>query len=302
MSTLRRIYELVDNGVPVIGNIPGKLSGFLSSKEDKKEFNELRNKILLSKNHYKNGEFDKLVKDINLIPDCDVNNSKLTGRFFHRHLEDGSDIYFVYNSDSIANDLEYKFRVTGKIPGLWNAMDGKINNSDNYSIGKAYTSVRIDLQAGESMFIVFRQSTDILTASSSSRKPYEYETIDLSKDWKVTFMKEYGFDATVDFKQLTDWSKPENEDVKYYSGTATYKKELNLNKEQVGSASKIIMDLGNVEMSAEVTINNQRIALLWMPPFRLDVTPYLKEGTNCITINVTNQWTYRLIGDERYPK
>lgn len=301
LSTIRRIYELVNEGVPVIGNIPDRLSGYSSSDKEIKEFQELREKILLSRNHYENGEFNKLVKDINLIPDCDVNNGKLANRFYHRHLKNGSDIYFVYNPDSTANELEYKFRVTGKIPELWNAIDGKTRKSDNFSIGKTYTSVRINLQAGESMFIVFRQPADVLSASPS-KKLYKYETLDLSKDWKVSFMKEYGFGATVDFKQLTDWSKSDNDNVKYYSGTASYQKELVLSKEQVGSASKIIMDLGNVEMSAEVTINNKRIALLWMPPYTLDVTEYLKEGTNNITISVTNQWTNRLIGDERYPR
>ncbi len=39
----------------------------------------------------------------------------------------------------------------------------------------------------------------------------------------------------------------------------------------------------------------------WIAPYTLDVTSALKKGTNTLEIQITNQWTNRLIGDEKLP-
>lgn len=57
--------------------------------------------------------------------------------------------------------------------------------------------------------------------------------------------------------------------------------------------------MGDVQISAEIIINNRNAGVLWMTPFKKDITGYMKPGKNLI--EVTNQWTNRLIGDERYP-
>jgi len=48
---------------------------------------------------------------------------------------------------------------------------------------------------------------------------------------------------------------------------------------------------------AQVSVNGQAAAIVWKPPFRIDVTGLLKPGRNRLEIKVTNQWTNRLIGD-----
>jgi len=40
---------------------------------------------------------------------------------------------------------------------------------------------------------------------------------------------------------------------------------------------------------------------LWKPPFTLDVTNYVKKGSNRLEVKVTNLWPNRLIGDEHLP-
>jgi hypothetical protein len=41
---------------------------------------------------------------------------------------------------------------------------------------------------------------------------------------------------------------------------------------------------------------------LWKPPFRVDVTDYVKPGTNMLEVKVTNLWPNRLIGDADLPE
>jgi hypothetical protein len=48
---------------------------------------------------------------------------------------------------------------------------------------------------------------------------------------------------------------------------------------------------------AEVMVNGKKIGTLWKPPYRIDVTDAIQPGTNQLEINVTNQWTNRILGD-----
>ena len=55
-----------------------------------------------------------------------------------------------------------------------------------------------------------------------------------------------------------------------------------------GKDQRVVLDLGNVEVMAQVTLNGKTFDTLWMPPFELDVTDALKSGTNKIAVRVTS--------------
>ena len=67
------------------------------------------------------------------------------------------------------------------------------------------------------------------------------------------------------------------------------------------SGNRYFLDLGRVEVMAEVRLNGVDLSVLWKPPFRVDVTRALQPGRNRLEVKVTNLWPNRLIGDERYP-
>jgi hypothetical protein len=52
---------------------------------------------------------------------------------------------------------------------------------------------------------------------------------------------------------------------------------------------------------AEVFLNGKKLATLWKPPFRVDLTAAARAGTNQMEIRVVNLWPNRLIGDEQLP-
>jgi hypothetical protein len=52
---------------------------------------------------------------------------------------------------------------------------------------------------------------------------------------------------------------------------------------------------------ATVEINGKEIGVLWFPPFKVDITDFVKAGSNTLKISVTNTWANRLTGDEQYP-
>ena len=63
----------------------------------------------------------------------------------------------------------------------------------------------------------------------------------------------------------------------------------------------MFLDLGKVVNLAEVTVNGKNLAVLWKPPYLVEVTDAVKHGTNRLRIEVTNTWKNRLIGDESLP-
>jgi len=57
-----------------------------------------------------------------------------------------------------------------------------------------------------------------------------------------------------------------------------------------------------VKNIAEVSLNGKPLGILWKEPFRVDVTDTLVEGKNELTIQITNLWANRLIGDQKLPE
>ena len=52
---------------------------------------------------------------------------------------------------------------------------------------------------------------------------------------------------------------------------------------------------------ASVQVNDIACGFAWTPPYRVEITKALKEGSNNLSIAVTNTWANRLIGDAELP-
>lgn len=51
-----------------------------------------------------------------------------------------------------------------------------------------------------------------------------------------------------------------------------------------------------------IKINGHQLQVMWCAPFRFDITPYAKPGTNELEVEVVNMWPNRLIGDSQLPE
>jgi hypothetical protein len=118
--------------------------------------------------------------------------------------------------------------------------------------------------------------------------------------WDVKFPPNWGAPPEVQFKSLVSWPDYPDEGVKYFSGTATYSKDVTVHEEWFKKGAKVILDLGRVKEIAEVSVNGKPVGgILWKPPFQADVTSVLKPGLNHIEVKVTNLWPNRIIGDRQ---
>jgi hypothetical protein len=219
----------------------------------------------------------------------------------HRSMPE-AEIFFVRNTGQRFDSRACTFNVsrnisTGK-PQLWNAYTGEISEAGTTGSG----DVILSLEKDESVFVVFPAGeTHYATAAARAEHASPRQTTEqkVAGKWRVTFIPKTGgepFTKTLD--EPVDFSRESDERLKYFSGTAVYEKEISIRK---GRHSAVVLDLGAVYDMAEVEVNGTPAGVLWMAPFRIDITGYVKPGNNTLKIKVTNTWQNRLIGDEQYP-
>jgi hypothetical protein len=307
---LAKIKDLVQNGAVVLGPKPERspsLQGYPQSDLKVKSIaNELWGDVdgLTNKiNRYGKG----LVLDgmstqeafdlIKVIPDFKTDKSEQV-LFIHRQLKDGS-IYFLSNQKNEAIDLSAEFRVSGKIPELWDPVTGTLRNLPSFQQSATTTNVPVRLAANESAFIVFRKD-GTKGENTKSNYPVATESIAIVNPWIVTFdSKMGGPKKPVIFKELTDWSLNANDSIKYYSGTAVYENEFIVKKADQGE--NYVIDLGIAKNIAKINLNGVELGGTWTAPYRVDISKAIKPGVNKLKIRVVNNWVNRLTGDALLP-
>jgi len=308
---LAKIKELVRQGAVILGPKPIRspsLQGFPQADDQVKRMaDELWGNIdgkTIKINHYGKGlvlsgmDMQQAFDLIKVIPDLKITKSDSI-LFIHRKLADGS-IYFVSNQKSTVVNISTAFRITGKTPELWNAIDGSMRILPSFNQTASTTSIPLALAPYESAFIVFRKDGNTGdTTKSNYLSPVK--TFELTKPWVVNFDEAMrGPGHAVIFDTLTDWSKNSNDSIKYYSGTAYYHTTFNVGKPITGA--NYIIDLGVARAIAKVTVNGIEMGGAWTPPYQVDITRALKPGENKLEIKVVNTWVNRLVGDSKMPK
>ena len=307
---LVKIKELVKEGAVVLGPKPERSPSLANYPQADHEVKSMANELwgningtTVKINHYGKGlvlsgmTMQEAFNLIKVIPDMKVAKTDPI-LFIHRRLEDGS-IYFISNQASDSVKMNPAFRITGKIPELWKAIDGNVRDLPAYLDNGKTTTVPLELAPYESAFIVFRKNAGKGDLTRSNY-PATKSTIAINQPWTVNFdSKMRGPAKPVVFNTLSDWSKSTNDSIKYYSGTALYHNTFNIGN--LSKNSSYVLDLGNVVAIAKVTVNGIEVGGVWTPPYQVDITKAIKPGINKLEIKVVNTWLNRLIGDSMLP-
>ena len=211
--------------------------------------------------------------------------------WMHRSGELG-DIYFVANQREETRTFTASMRINGRKPECWNPVTGEMNTHPSYRIHDNRTEVTLTLAPNESVFIVFptEEAADKERTSTDKREPLN-RTLE-TEEYTVTFL---ATGKTVVRKDLFDWSKEEDEQIRYYSGTAVYKTTFRW-KDKLKKGQPVYLNLGKVCNLATVRVNGIDCGTVWTAPYRADITSALKKGTNELEIEVTNTWANALKG------
>ncbi|HEV2326860.1 MAG TPA: glycosyl hydrolase [Terracidiphilus sp.] len=311
LPVLRKIADFVSQGAVLVGNKPADSP---SLADNESEFHALADKLWGkgSRNNpfirkygkgrvYSGISADQALANLKLSEDFSYTKpdpgTKLM--FVHRKLGDG-DLYFVDNREDRAEDLEATFRVAGFAPELWDPATGT-TRAVSYRIAGDRTTVTLHLDPYGSIFVVFRKRTTEASFTAPNPEVTQLPSLDeaLNHNWTVTFQPCRGAPAEMPLENLTSWTDNSNYGVKYFSGTATYSKTIEIPVDALRPGAHLWLDLGDVENIARIEVNGKSVGIAWKAPFQVDLTGAVKPGSNSITIAVTNLWVNRLIGDQQ---
>ncbi|MFP5041307.1 glycosyl hydrolase [Parasediminibacterium sp. JCM 36343] len=284
----------------------------------------------------------RAIAKCNISPDFIVENAGNSKeiKFLHRQGAN-THVFLIANTDSMPQKMALSFRVKGLEPEVWQAEDGSTFKASVWKEAGERTIVQLFLKASQTAFVVFRNpattaihttslaingtATDCnlatknnkpsfvaykevsakVSLSDGSEKVFDIkplETKEINGDWHVVFNPKLGTSFELNFPVLVDFSKYENKDVNYFSGTAHYTKQIQLTALELAKGKRVMLDLGTVNDIVQLHVNNNNMGVLWYPPYKKDITEALKVGANTLDIAVTNTWANRLIGDEQEPE
>jgi len=165
-------------------------------------------------------------------------------------------------------------------------------------------SASLDTDGGKAHLSVWQPGNYKVTKALGKNVSLEVKTMpkpfQVKGPWELNFPAGWSAPERVTLSKLISWTNHPHDGIKYFSGTAIYKKSFDLPGDFDKKTGPIVLDLGQVKFLARVKLNGKNLGVLWKYPFRLDISDVVKKGSNRLEIEVVNLWPNRLIGDEQF--
>ena len=330
-DVLLKIEELLKQGAKIIGEKPQRTS-VKNNNDTQKLIDKLWDRNNKSGFVMTDETPLNALKKMNVQPDISYPGFEFNDLDYIHYKKNDLDFYFIRNTKDHWVSKNVDFRQRNKIPEIWDPQTGETTTLDIYKSDDTSVSIPITLPPYGATFYVFREGTDnpkydqirSLSQSNSQLYTYNHKTyilndgaFELSKNnkkstienqvgiqtingaWELFFPKIVGIPEKVIFPELISWTESTNEKIKYFSGTATYKKtfQYDINSTFKKEGQKIFIDLGEISKIGDVTLNDTHLGIAWTKPYWFEVTDIIKPGDNTMTIEVANTWSNRLTGD-----
>ena len=221
--------------------------------------------------------------------------------YLRKRAADGTEYYFIASRAKKPLAVELELAPVGKRVEWWDPVTGRRHAVKQERLATG-TKVSLALEICASGFLVFADGAD----ETEALPPADFAEVGTVGDFTVTFpvlpvagLPASGETRTWRMTSPQDWTKSDDPEIRYFSGTATYRAATKVAPE---TAKGLWLDLGEVGNFAEVTVNGKPFPALWKPPFRVFVGDLIgADGALKLEVKVTNFWTNRLIGDEFLP-
>ncbi len=341
LETLRGLDKLATQGALIIGQKPKQLGGYVRTPAMQAEFESLVAAIWSSKKTYSTYEWERIFKTNNIKKDLIVKGQPDFNYYHRRTENEDIYFIYNHNlteSETLECSFLVNGKVpelwkssSGEIVEL---------AAYSHKAGRTEVSIHLKPQESVFVVFKksSKGATQITAVETTASKPPLFsihqnnqklkmkvfengnysslinttekwnisvtdlpQPIAIANEWTIDFREEDHHKAQIKTNTLLDWTTHKDEGIKHYSGTAIYSTAFNVKKGLLKADRHFTLNLGEVHVIAEVTLNGKPIGVSWLAPYSLDVTAALQEGENELVIAVTNQWTNRLIGDEKLP-
>ena len=310
LRTARAIaaYVAAGGAVIAIGELPSIAPGLLSKADSSAVASTMASLF-----HQANAAHIVSVADLPqalhraLPPDLTSSVRPSTGQdataglgFLHRRLAN-SDIYFVVNSSNQPLATSLGFRAAHESLEQWSLDSGAAiahAGGDNFPIQLApYEST---------VFVLHRISERVVADKAVTLEP----ATELQASWSIAFPGAQPQPAA----SIGSWTElPGRQN---FSGAAIYRTQVSLHSSP--KIDQVILDFGEgsptidtrppeaagihanldppVREAAVIIVNGRRAGAIWHPPYRLEITSWLRPGMNHIEVHVFNTAINHLAG------
>ena len=329
LATLEMLARFAEQGGVLIADrrLPSEVPGLLASDSDRARLRFLVEQ-LAGKGRMKlvaqSSEVGRTLQGL-FAPDVQLDPPSNDIGFIHRTTPE-AEIYFVANTANHPYRGTVHVRTHAASVERWDARTGAAVRADWKRMEHA-AAVSVDLAPYASTVLIAREQAGMGAAPVSHDAVLA--SLDLSRDWSVTFPKA---GKTVSMPALRSWA--DEPGLRTYSGEAIYRKAVEMPAtmiekltakltEKLTGAQRLILDFGEgkplpipsgssmddarnsartwleapIREAAVVFVNGERAGSVWCPPYRLDVTRWMKPGANHIEVRVTNTAMNEMAGE-----
>jgi len=305
-DTYRKLEEFARGGGIVIATRakPVRQAGLRSTPESDDQIKSISQRLFegpAAPGHFVADESGQLATELNRSLRADFALSAGAGEigFVHRSTSD-AEIYFIANTSNTRQDVVATFAVNGMNAEWWDVLTGTVTPATIKGANEKGSSIALNLEPYGSRLLIFSKRSLPIAQAVTNSAPI---SIDLNTGWQVSFSSN---PQPKNYDRLLSWT--DDESTRYFSGTASYEKEVNLRPEWLAGKRKLRLDFGAgqsipeqplrsgmqawfegpVREAAVVYINDQRAGSVWCPPYSLELTQWLRAGENRIRIVVGN--------------
>ncbi len=306
LHTYEKIEAFAKQGGTVIATrtLPSRAPGLQDLNGDSEQVREISKRLFQSTSapgHFLPNELSlsDLLRKLR-SPDMSLSAPSEAIGFVHRRIKDGTDIYFVANTSNQAVHRLATFRAPATHVEVWDPSSGQQTPITGGP------TVALDLDAYESK--VFYISSLPPATSPQGVQPDKPVTptppLDLSTEWNVNFPSLH---YSTLMHGLHSWT--DDKSTRFYSGETFYERDVDLDPDYTRKGLKLCLDFGPgtqvsesgpqsdgmrawlegpIREAALVYVNGQLAGSVWHPPYRVEVTKFLRPGRNHLKLVVAN--------------
>lgn len=227
----------------------------------------------LAEQGYRTVPLDKLADKLREMNIADAVPEKECRELMVYHYRKDREIYFFFNT-SLSETIREK--ITLPVTGNYARYDAMAEKW--YDIEQDGNAFELTLKPYESMVVVVDPE-----AVPEKKKQKVTGTVDISEGWEVRLCKagDHSESKTLQMDVLV----PVSQNYKDFSGIMEYRKTFSMNIEPGVS---VVFSPEYVYECMEVTVNGQKAGRKICPPYEMDITDFVKDGENEISVCVAN--------------
>lgn len=304
LETMKQLLALATNGATIVfhGNLPNDVPGMFQLEKRKNELSSILaglsfstvqsvKKAAVGKGFFLTGDnMEALMKEAKITRERLVDK----GLQYNRRSYAGGHYYFVSNPTKSLITEWVPLQSAEKNMVLFNPMTAT-NGMAKTRVTNGTVEAYLQLQPGESCML--QTSTKAITGASYPYYKTSGTTDTIKGNWSIKFVSGGPVLPVLTEKvTLRSWTDMPGEALGKFSGTARYSIQF---KRPASKASAYLLDLGNVQETAEVWLNGKKLQTLIGPYFNLTINAGLMQQQNKLEVVVTNGMPNRVLDLEK---